>query len=230
MSLPDSSTNVLKTIPSYLYFQYIDDENIPALIQSYNALTQEYVDWFNSINLPIYTDLEGALLDWVGQGVYGLIRPRIQTSSIAAIYGPIGGSYYHGPAVSGPIPNMVPAIDTFQVDTDSVNYDTPDDIYKRILTWWFYKGDGFVFSIPWLKTRIVRFLHGTDGKDGNYVASLQQFSEDVSVQFLTTSPVPTCQINIYNSSGDPVAQYLEAAIENQVLALPFRFVYSVALI
>ena len=37
--LPTSPTNVLKTIPSYLYFQYLDDQNLPALISAYNTLT-----------------------------------------------------------------------------------------------------------------------------------------------------------------------------------------------
>jgi hypothetical protein len=40
-----------------------------------------------------------------------------------------------------------------------------DDLFKRIMTWNFYKGDGYYFTIPWLKRRIMRFLTGVDGVD-----------------------------------------------------------------
>ena len=40
-----------------------------------------------------------------------------------------------------------------------------DDLFKRIMTWNFYKGDGYYFTIPWLKRRIMRFLTGIDGVD-----------------------------------------------------------------
>ncbi|WBA60278.1 hypothetical protein [Citrobacter sp. 21OH12SH02A-Citro] len=40
-----------------------------------------------------------------------------------------------------------------------------DDLFKRIMTWNFYKGDGYYFTIPWLKRRIIRFLTGVDGVD-----------------------------------------------------------------
>ncbi|STX01610.1 Uncharacterised protein [Kluyvera ascorbata] len=33
------------------------------------------------------------------------------------------------------------------------------------MTWNFYKGDGFYFTIPWLKRRVLRFLTGVDGVD-----------------------------------------------------------------
>ena len=34
---------------------------------------------------------------------------------------------------------------------------TNDDLYRRILTWHFYKGDGNYFSVRWLKARMRRF-------------------------------------------------------------------------
>ena len=40
-----------------------------------------------------------------------------------------------------------------------------DDVFKRILTWHFYKGDGKNFSVRWLKRRIWRFLQGANGTD-----------------------------------------------------------------
>lgn len=38
-----------------------------------------------------------------------------------------------------------------------------DDQYKRCLTWNFYKDDGFIFCVEWLKRRVARFLYGTNG-------------------------------------------------------------------
>lgn len=226
MSLPATPTSVTKTIPSYLYFQYIDDQDLPTLIASYNSLTQEYVDWFNNVNLPVYTGLQDGLLEWVGMGVYGITRPAFSTTTINGIVGPIASVPYHGPAASGPTPNIANAISSTQLYLSSTNYDTPDDIYKRVLTWFFYKGDGFNFSIPWLKQRIARFLFGTNGTDVS-----PPFTPTISVTFNdATVPLPTCTITISNSSSlGPIATYFEAAVETGVLALPFRFTYIVTL-
>jgi hypothetical protein len=45
---------------------------------------------------------------------------------------------------------------------------TSDDLYRRIITWHFYKGDGKYFSIRWLKRRIWRFLYGPNGLPPDY--------------------------------------------------------------
>lgn len=221
MSLPTSTTNITKTIPSYLYFQYQNDPDLPALINAYNAATQEYVDWFNTINLPIYTNLNGSLLDWVGQGLYGIVRPSISTTTTSNFFGQIASVRHHGP--DGPIPNIAPGIATTQIYSTSNIIETPDDIYKRILTWWFYKGDGFDFSIPWLKRRIARFLYGIDGKDVS-----MPFTPTISVQFSEALPIPVCDITI-DATPDTVDTYFEAAIESGVLCTPFRFAFNVTI-
>ena len=87
--LPTSTTSATKTIPSYLYWQYQNDPDIAAFVTVYNQDTQSIVDWFNSVNLPIYTQLSGNLLDWVGQGVYGYPRPIIGSSKVLDIKGQI---------------------------------------------------------------------------------------------------------------------------------------------
>jgi len=222
--LPTSPTNVLKTIPSYLYFQYLDDQNLPSLISAYNTLTQEYVDWFNDINLPIYTGLSGALLDWIGQGIYGVPRPSLSTTSVNGVIGQIGGLKYHGAEASGPTPNIALAIATTQAFETTTVYTTPDDIYKRVLTWLFYKGDGSNFSIPWLKRRIARFLYGVNGTDVS-----DPWTPNISVTFNEgTSPLPTCEI-VVNNAVNPVATYFQLAVEDGVLSLPMRFQYSVTI-
>ncbi len=72
-----NSPGVTKTIPSYLYALYQDDDDLQAFVAEQNNLTQSYVDWFNQIGLPIYTGplIVGYFLDWVSQGLYGYKRP-----------------------------------------------------------------------------------------------------------------------------------------------------------
>ena len=41
---------IQKTIKSYLYFQYNDSEEVQAFVDAYNIMSQEYVDFFNSIS------------------------------------------------------------------------------------------------------------------------------------------------------------------------------------
>ena len=68
-------------LPSYLYLQYQDDDNLQAFVDVYNSQAQEYLDWFYSISLPVYTSdtISGSLLDWVAQGLYGMPRPVLAT-------------------------------------------------------------------------------------------------------------------------------------------------------
>ena len=142
-----------KTIPSYVYWEYADDDDIQAWVEAYNTNTQQYVDWFNSINLPIYTgpQISGALLDWVAHGLYGLVRPVLGTGhdSTKGPYNTFGF-------------NDIPF--NALVKVSGVTYQSvSDDIFKRIITWHFFKGDGKVFSIKWLKRRVMRFLVGDNG-------------------------------------------------------------------
>lgn len=149
-----------QTIKSYLYQQYQDDLDLQAFIAAYNAYTQSYVDWYTQTALPIYAPLStvdistgqtitapgltGAMLDWIGAGLYGLARPVIGTP-MGAVY----GSAIYGQATYG-LGNV-----------GSVMAD--DDYYRRILTWKLYRGDGFYMTINWLKRRVKRFLIGING-------------------------------------------------------------------
>lgn len=215
MSLPVSTTNITQTLPSYLYFQYQNDQDLPSLINAYNTLTQEYVDWFNDINLPVYTGLSGALLDWVGQGLYGLQRPAIAKASYLYVKG------------------ATDSYATLGLPTDAAEEmgavvlpNIPDDIYKRMLTWWFFKGDGFDFSIPWLKRRIYRFLYGANGTN-----PMPSFTPTISVTFNeSTTPIPTCAIEITDTvDNSTVSTYFKAFVDSELLCLPFRFQYDVTL-
>jgi hypothetical protein len=175
---PSGPTGLLNTIPSYLYQQYTDDDSLQAFVAAYNIMAQQYVDWFNYINLPIYTGLSGALLDWVAQGLYGIARPALSSNK----------SRVRGPFNTAPF-NTIAFNQSKRVGPTDVTA-TSDDVFKRILTWHLYKGDGKEFTVQWLKRRIVRFLFGVNGTDYN------GSTNGISVTFGVNS-----QINITLISG-----------------------------
>lgn len=200
------------TIKSYLYQQYQDDLDLQAFVNAYNAYTQSYVDWYNQTALPIYaplttTDvstglsitslgLTGALLDWVGAGLYGYPRPTIGTPA-GAIYGT--GTY--GVSVYG------------AGNVGSVTLD--DDYYRRVLTWKLYRGDGFYMSLNWLKRRIKRFLTGANGT----VPSISTTAE-ISV----TGAGPNGIIIVINYPSDPAAVNNTVTFLNSgVLDTPWQY-------
>ena len=45
-----------KAIPSYLYVQYNDDDDLQAFVQAYNELAQEIITWLNTAAVS-YTHL-----------------------------------------------------------------------------------------------------------------------------------------------------------------------------
>lgn len=254
---------LVKIIPSYLYQQYSDDENLQALVDAYNIIAQQYLDWFNAVELPIYTGLRGSLLDWVAAGLYGIQRPSL----------PYGVVPLEGP-LNTYTPNQLPlnfsndaaleyssegAIGYFIIGESPIggtggggnsganNFVTSDDTFKRVITWLFYKGDGNIFNIQWLKRRCERFLKGIDGK--NPIGGIQQTYE-ISVIFgrgrlvqiiildgtATTGAGAVPNAFMLNSltPNDPEVDYtgtkgriLKAGIESGVLALPFQFRYQV---
>jgi hypothetical protein len=192
--------------PSYLYTQYADDDNLQAFVASYNSYTQSYLDTFNGLNLPIYTQLSGALLDWVGAGVYGYPRPTLPGTKTTAV-GPLD-TYY--------LEQSVP-LNTSKVTPGNV-YVTTDDIYQRLLTWHFYKGDGKYCTVQWLKRRIARFLIGTNGTAPNID----------NTYFVNLSFVGNRQITINIPASNPASLYLAAAISSGAAEMPFQYTYTVS--
>jgi len=236
---PTAPTTRTAVIPSYLYLQYNDDEDLIAFVEAYNELAQLYVTWFATIMLPVYTNpnVSGSLLDWVASGLYGMIRPAL----------PSGMSRDLG------------ALNTYQLNTLAINeldirgpsnyFLTDDDVFRRILTWHLWKGDGKLFDIRWLKRRIKRFLTGLNGGTG-YVDE----TYDISVTFGVDNQV---NINLqstrrYADGGaiigaglindftinefittsisipvSPLAPIFKAAVDAGVLELPFQFQFIV---
>ena len=203
---PPVPTALQKTIPSYLYVEYQDDDYLQAMVDAYNQFTQAYLDYFNTIGLPIYTGMNivGPLLDWVAAGLYGIQRPVLPSGDNDNI-GPLNTYQY----------NFLPLNTIKNIGPQNVYY-TTDDIFKRIITWHFYKGDGKVFSIRWLKRRLLRFMFGING--GDYIID-QTYPISValsgSVVTITMTVDPTL----------PVLPILHAAINSGVLELPFQFTY-----
>lgn len=150
-------------IPSYLYEEYRDDPNLQAFVDAYNQLAQSYLTWFNYTPLGVYANpnVTGPLLDWIGQGVYGLPRPvfsSIRTRFSAGLNAfPVNAVAVNGSRY-------------FRSGNATV---ASDDYYKRVLTWWLYAqtvgvgtaSAGRYFNIEVLRLRVARFLYCPNGGD-----------------------------------------------------------------
>jgi hypothetical protein len=236
---PLGPTTVLGGMPSYLYQQYNDDDDLQAFVDAYNQMAQAYINWFATISLPVYTgsQITGKLLDWVAAGIYGMTRPVLPTG-LSTILGPFNTAAF----------NTIP-FNYFKLEGPSSFFQTSDDIFKRILTWHLWRGDGLTFDIRWLKRRVERFLTGTDGGPG---ATDQTY--DVSVTFGTgnqininlqttrrfaqsgaifnTGAFNTAAFNEVRSTSlalpaSPYIPIFKAAVEAGVLELPFQFDFIV---
>ncbi|MDN4239071.1 hypothetical protein OA819_19045 [Citrobacter freundii] len=142
-------------IRSYLYTQYNDDDNIRAFVTAYNTMAKNIYDWMRTANLPIFVGgyNSGDQLRWIARGIYG-VKPPVLASGRQLVLGVFNTFTF----------NTVP-FNTRKVINQSSQVVVSDDLFKRIMTWNFYKGDGFYFTIPWLKRRIMRFLTGVNGVD-----------------------------------------------------------------
>lgn len=236
---PTEPTSLTQTIPSYLYEEYADDDDLQAFVRAYNEMAQEYVDWFNSIGLPIYTGdpIAGDLLDWVAEGLYGMIRPALGS----------GRNRDLGPLNTFAM-NTIPFNQRRIIGPSDVTA-TSDDVFKRIITWAFFKGDGKNFSIRWLKRRVMRFLYGTNGTNFNVEATYQisitfgvgnqvNINLIVGVRTVTggalfnTFVLNGMAFNTLLSTFTPLAplpntKVFKEAVDSGALELPFQFNYVV---
>lgn len=178
-------------IRSYMYTQYNDDDNLRAFFTAYNSMAQGIYDWMVNANLPVFIGEynTGDQLRWISHGIYGVLPPVISSSEQREI-GPYNTLEF----------NQL-AFNEYRVINQSDQVVVSDDLFKRIMTWNFYKGDGFYFSIPWIKRRILRFLLGINGTD---ILNDQRWS--ISIQFVDGGIV----ISIYKGRR----QFTRSAIYN----------------
>jgi hypothetical protein len=198
---------VIQNLPSYLYQQYNNDEDVLAFFDAYNTSSQTNLDRINNLNLPNYTTKFGLLLDWVALGIYGIKRP------VLPFAGTLGSGVYNESIYDTTVYNENVIL------TPSGFYETTDDIFKRIITWNFYKGDGYQFNITWLKNRVYRFLAQTNG-----IPAPIPNTYDISVTFGAGNAV-----DITIASGDltTLAPILEAGINSGALQVPFQYNFNI---
>jgi len=212
---PSAPTTLQTQIPAYVFEQYQDDDNIQAMNSAFNVTAQNYLNWFNGINLPIYTQpqISGSLLDWVAQGIYGLSRPSLPYGMLKTI----------GPLNTWLLNTYV--LNTLIVSGTVTDFTTNDDIFKRIITWFFFKGDGMSYSTTWLKRRIMRFLVCSNGTatniDNTYPISVAfEGGGNVLVTITVSGGLVTL----------PVAQVFQAAVQVGAVSLPFQLSFTVNIV
>lgn len=191
-----TTTDIIK---SYPYVQFADDENITAWFDAYNTYAQQYLDWFNNTPLAVYTrsEISGALLDWVANGVYGCYRTPIAFGNSRSI-GPLN-TY---------TPNYIPFNQGKEL-SDVTSFTMTDDIFKRVITWNFYKGDGVQISIPWLKKRIARFT------GLNFM--------DISV---TVGANKSVMVKVTGADSE-ILSYLQSIMQLSLVNLPIGYTFTV---
>ena len=198
---------ITKILKAYPYVQYKDDEYISSFFDALNDYQQEYFDYMKTLKLFLYTGLSGDVLDWVGSGLYGIERPVLSIASYA-YSGEYNTSVYNG---------LVP-YNGMSVTTESeATYTVTDDIYKRILTWHLYKADGHMFTIPWLKRRIKRFLLGTNGEDVSITNT-----DDISVTVSDHTVTINTSLTTYS-----YLLVFSAAVSSGAIELPFQYDFNV---
>jgi hypothetical protein len=213
---PAGPTTLTQVLKAYVYKQYEDDQNIQAFNASFNTIAQQYMTFLVGLNLPVYTQLTGSLLDWIAQGLYGIARPSLQFGGVTGV-GPLNT---YGPNTAGI------GLNVFLTTGSITNFNVNDDIFKRIITWNFFKGDGFYYSIPWLKRRVMRFLTCPNGTatniDNTYPVSVKYGSGNTVLITISVTPG--------DASSLLVADIFQAAVASGVLQLPFQYSFTVSVV
>lgn len=227
--------NIVETIKSYPYVQYSDDADVSSFFASYNVLSQQNLDDVNGYQLPIYLNQSGALLDWAASSIYGVFRPSLSSG---------------GPRPIGPYDTFAfntEPFDGFHVINSSANYIADDLTYQRIIQWSTFKGDGYQFTIRWLKRRVQRFLTGALFPDQTYEISVI-FTTETNVHIIVSESNQTLtggpfyntqrfnalgasfnQVQTTSSTHAPtaLAAALKAALNSGILILPFQYTFTV---
>jgi hypothetical protein len=224
------------TIPSYLYLEYRDDETLQSFVDAFNVQAQNYVDGFNALNLPIYNLQTNLMLDWVGNNIYGIPRPVF----------PFGRAEIRD-AINTWAFNEI-AFNERRIINPTYYAPTTDDVYRRVITWSHYRGDGYFFNIKWLKRRVMRFLTDAFIEQTYQVSVTFGVGDQVNITIYNNSRhiiKPSAIINMFafnevafnelNTVYEPLTKYelaetVQKAIDAGVLPLPFQFTYVINVI
>jgi len=74
----DTLTALSTFPPAYPYLNFNSDPNVCAFFTALNQVQQARLNAMNGLNLPVYVNLTGPLLDFVCVGLYGVQRPAYQ--------------------------------------------------------------------------------------------------------------------------------------------------------
>lgn len=143
------------TIGSYIYQEFVDDLNVVAFSDSYNTLSQSYLDWANQHPLAVWSNanISGPLLDWTLGGIYGISRP-VFSSLVRKFRGGINA-----------LPLNTVALNSGKLFQTGTATPATDDYYRRVATWTLYVGNGRQFNVEVLRLKVARFIYGTNGTD-----------------------------------------------------------------
>lgn len=184
---------------------------------------QGYLDEINALNLPIYSSLSGTLLDWVGENLYGQPRQNLP-QSLPYIIGPINTWVINTQPINGS-----------RLVTPSGVVAVTDAAYIAILMWNNYKGDGFQFTLRWLKRRIARFLACAAAPfvngAGPFLVSGNATPNPPNTYQISAAFTGATEITITIAPGlfpKTLAPVLAAAIQNRTLELPFQYTFVVS--
>lgn len=209
-------------IPAYLYTQYNDDKNLQALIDAYNHEAQNFYAWLRDSRLPIFQGgyNSGEQLKWIVKGIYGEDVPILKATKRAG-KGPYNTVEY----------NILP-LDAYRQLYNNDVIVVSDDLFKRVLMWNFYKGDGKQFSVSWLKRRVMRFLNGIDGadipNDQHWPISVKFVDDVINIVIDTTGEGFSSATTMKNSSFD-YAPLFKGAMEGGILNMPYYYTISVTI-
>lgn len=195
--------------PAFPYQQFSDDADIKALFDAYNTLAQKILTWIYEHCLPLYMrpSITGGLLDYVAYCLYGIRRSQLGYSQIGLVNGSIDTAAIN-----------TLAIDDITAAISAKSIHLSDDVFKRVITWNFYKGDGSQFSIPWLKKRIMRFVTGDQGH-------AWRFNSTAPVSITIQNGSILIKISPGTVSVDLVTT-LNSLLQAGIVAVPPTFLYT----
>lgn len=185
-------------LKAYLYWQWRGDRDLQAFIDSYNEKVEADIEEIKAFNLPNFYSKSGLFLDYVARNIYGMERKKLLYAD---------NIIKHGLNIADP--NVInPNGNAVLVNSSQRNMD--DESFKKIIQWNVYKADGFVFSIPWLKRRLIRFLNinETNPIDINNVSILADHRK-IKIRLLNY---------LANSPFKPL---LKDVLANRIIDLPF---------